>query len=114
MAEGFARSYFKNARVFSAGTRPAHRIAPNAVEVMKYEGIDISSQYPKDLKQIPDEVDVVIKMGCEVACPNLKGNIIEDWGIADPWGQDLKAYEEARDEIKAKVLALGKKLGIEK
>ncbi len=50
MAEGLLRyiggGHFE---VFSAGTLPAKRVHPMAVEVMRHRGIDISAQRPKPL-----------------------------------------------------------------
>jgi arsenate reductase len=70
MAEGFAKHYGKDViKAFSAGTHPAPEINPNAVAVMKEKGIDLSGQYPKLLKDIPAELDILITMGCNVECP---------------------------------------------
>jgi arsenate reductase len=88
MAEGFARKYGKDViEAFSAGTHPASEIDPNAVAVMKEKGIDLSEQYPKLLKDIPSELDILITMGCNVECPFVPCKIKEDWGLDDPVGK---------------------------
>ncbi len=101
--------YKESVEIFSAGTSPSKQVAVNAIEVMRQEGIDISSYCPKSLREIPAVLDIVIKMGCEIACPELTGDFIEDWGIEDPWGGDLPKYSESRDLIKKKILQLGEK-----
>ena len=51
MAEGFVRSYGGDSfDVHSAGISPAQEIHPEAIAAMSEAGIDISGQYPKDLK----------------------------------------------------------------
>src|SRR5437867_395055 len=47
MAEGFLKFFGPDLEVYSAGTRPATRIHPKAVQVMQELGIDISKGFPK-------------------------------------------------------------------
>ena len=47
MAEGLLKSFDKELAVYSAGTKPAVRVHPKAVLVMKELGIDLSENYPK-------------------------------------------------------------------
>ena len=49
MAHGFLQSFDKNMQVFSAGTHPAGKVNPLAVEVMAEVGIDISTHVPTDV-----------------------------------------------------------------
>ncbi len=51
MARGFLQSFDKRLKVFSAGTDPAARVNPTAVEVMKREGIDISGYSPEHVEK---------------------------------------------------------------
>ena len=104
MAEGFAKHYASDLLdVYSAGTYPANYISPNTIRVMVEKGIDISYQNPKSLGTIPDQMDVLIKMGCEVECPFIKAKLIEDWGIRDPIGDPIEIYREVRDLIEKKI-----------
>ena len=107
MAEGFA-GYFGSdvLEIYSAGTHPAAEINPNAIEVMKEIGIDISDQYPKTLDDIPFELDVLITMGCGVVCPFVMNKHEEDWGLPDPVGKPIEEFREVRDLIKEKVQLL--------
>ena len=74
--------------VRSAGSEPADRINPVAVEAMREVGIDITGEQPKILTV--DDVrdsDVVITMGCGDTCPIFPGKRYEDWELEDPAGQ---------------------------
>lgn len=46
MAHGFLQSFDEHMQVFSAGTNPADKINPTAVEVMREVDIDISNHIP--------------------------------------------------------------------
>lgn len=92
------------AKAISAGTRPAERVNPSAVEVMKEIGIDIGKQRPKLLTpQMIEAADKVILMGCGAEeCPLIPKDF-EDWGIEDPSGKPLKTFRKVRDEIRERV-----------
>lgn len=104
IAEGWAKALGKDIlEVYSAGTEPSAQINPLAVQAMKAAGIDISRQYPKDLQSIPNEVDILVTMGCNVICPYIPCKQKEDWGIEDPSGGSIEDYIKVRDIIKEKV-----------
>ena len=104
IAEGFAKQIGGDILdVYSAGTHPADKVDSNAVEVMKEVGIDISMQYPKLLDAIPFEVDILIKMGCEVVCPIIENDREEDWQIEDPVGKPIEEFRRIREIIRQKV-----------
>ncbi len=110
MAEGFAKYYGQDIlEVYSAGTVPAGKVNHNAVKVMDEEGIDISSQNPKLLKDIPEKVDVLVTMGCEVECPYVHSKISMEWDLEDPVGKPLEFFRKIRDIIEMKVKELVKK-----
>ena len=60
---------------------------------MKQEyGIDMEqNQYSKLLRDIP-EADIYVSMGCNVACPNIPGKQVVNWGLDDPTGKDDEAF----------------------
>ena len=90
--------------VRSAGSAPADRINPVAVEAMAELGIDLTDQAPKIITT--DAVaasTVVITMGCGDTCPFFPGIGYRDWVLSDPAGQGLEAVRTIRDEIRAKV-----------
>lgn len=104
MAEGWAKKLGSDIlEVYSAGTENYHEVKPLAVEVMEEAGIDMSEHHPKLLSDIPEEVDILITMGCNVVCPSIPNSHSEDWGVTDPSGGPIGDYRETRDIIKDKV-----------
>ncbi|CUH96568.1 hypothetical protein P22_2658 [Propionispora sp. 2/2-37] len=104
MAEAFGRvlglGVFES---FSAGTDKRDSINQVAVRIMKEIGIDMElRQKPKLLQDIPP-ADIVITMGCNVACPFLPCSHREDWGLEDPSGKSDEEFRRTRDIIKTKV-----------
>ncbi len=96
---------------YSAGTEIAPRINQDAVRLMKeIYGIDMEkTQHSKLLTDLP-EVNVVVKMGCNVVCPYLPGNYEEDWGLDDPTGKDDGEFRKVIKAIEEKVLELKERL----
>lgn len=104
MAEGWAKKLGSDVlEVYSAGTENYHEVKPLAVQVMEEAGVDMSEHTPKLLRDIPEEVDFLITMGCNVMCPFVANSHSEDWGLDDPSGGPIEGYRETRDLIKAKV-----------
>lgn len=90
--------------VRSAGSEPADKINPVAVQAMAEEGIDIAAQQPKVLSgEAVKASDVVITMGCGDTCPYYPGKRYEDWNLNDPAGQDINHVRPIRDEIRRRV-----------
>ncbi|OFY58738.1 MAG: protein tyrosine phosphatase [Bacteroidetes bacterium RBG_19FT_COMBO_42_10] len=110
MAQGFLQSFDKNIEVHSAGTFPAERINPKAVEVMAEAGIDISKNSPKSVDEfLNDQWDYVITV-CDDAnetCPVFIGKVKHRLhiGFEDPshikGSEDfiLSEFRRIRDEI---------------
>ncbi|MEU6997927.1 arsenate reductase ArsC [Nonomuraea sp. NPDC046570] len=97
--------------VRSAGSAPADRINPVAVEAMSEAGVDITGEQPKILTiDAVRESDVVVTMGCGDACPIFPGKRYEDWKLDDPAGQGIEAVRPIRDEIRARIEKLIEKL----
>jgi arsenate reductase len=90
--------------VRSAGSAPADRINPAAVEAMREVGIDITDQTPKKLDgETAEGSDVIITMGCGDACPVFPGKRYEDWKLQDPAGKGVDAVRAIRDEIRVRI-----------
>ena len=107
MAAGFLRAVAPDVDVRSAGSEPADRVNPVAVEAMREVGIDLAQQPTRLLD--PEDVrasDVVITMGCGDACPVFPGKRYEDWALTDPAGLPLEQVRPIRDEIEQRVRAL--------
>jgi arsenate reductase len=97
----FASDVFES---YSAGTETKPQINQDAVRLMKeMYGIDMEqTQRSKLLEDIPP-VDVVITMGCNVACPFLPCKHREDWGLDDPTGKSDIEFERTIKEIHSKI-----------
>jgi len=105
MAAGFLRYLAGDTiEVRSAGSEPAERINPVAVQAMAEEGIDITAEQPKILTtEAVKASDVVITMGCGDTCPFYPGKRYEDWVLDDPAGQSIEVVRPIRDEIRRRV-----------
>jgi protein-tyrosine-phosphatase len=105
MAAGFtAKLGGDKVTVRSAGSAPKESISNLVLEVMAEVGIDITQEFPKPLtEEVARASDAVITMGCGDACPIYPGKRYEDWVLDDPFGKDLNAVREIRDQIKLKV-----------
>ncbi len=112
MAQGFMSKY-EGFEAFSAGTKPAERVNPNAIIVMKEIGIDISQNYPKLVDEyLSKEFDYVITV-CDSAkesCPVFTGKVKNRLHISfeDPDGYNLDKFREVRDLIAQAVEELAK------
>ncbi len=107
MAEGWANALGSDVlEVYSAGTEDYPGPKPMALEVMTDAGIDMSYTSSKLLSDIPNQLDILVTMGCGVECPYVPTNHREDWGLDDPSGGPKEGFEETRDIIKEKVLDL--------
>ncbi len=108
MAAGYLRDLAGDRiEVLSAGSEPATRINPVAVQAMREDGIDITASRPKLLTtEAVQESDVVVTMGCGDDCPFFPGKRYEDWTLDDPAGQGIDAVRPIRDEVKRRVQAL--------
>ena len=105
MAQGWLRHLAGDAiEVRSAGSEPADRINPAAVQAMREVGVDLAAERPKVLtREAVEGSDVVITMGCGDTCPVLPGKRYEDWEITDPAGKAIDAVRPIRDEIRDRV-----------
>ena len=108
MAAGWLRSLAGDAvEVRSAGSLPADRVNPAAVEALAEVGIDITDQQPKVLTTDAVEAsDVVITMGCGDACPVFPGKRYLDWELQDPAGKGVESVRPIRDEIGSRIRGL--------
>ncbi|MBM7561999.1 arsenate reductase ArsC [Fusibacter tunisiensis] len=111
MAEGWAKAIGQEVlEAYSAGTETYPEVKPLAVAVMEEAGIDMSGHFPKLLSDIPEELDILITMGCNVVCPYVPNKHTEDWGLDDPSGGPIEGYRHTRDLIRDKVEALVRRI----
>lgn len=94
-------------RALSAGTTPAAHLHPEVVTVMNEIGIDLADRTPQLLtRELAEQADIVITMGCGDECPFIPGKRYIDWDLTDPSGQPTEAVRAIRDEIARRVDAL--------
>lgn len=114
MAEGWWRHWGgADWEVFSAGTHPAGRVHPLAVQVMAECGVDISGQRPKSLAEFIDQPFDLVLTVCSSAernCPVFPGAARRlHWPIEDPVGSEvgpeeqLAMFRRLRDDIAARI-----------
>lgn len=99
---------------FSGGTELRDRINQDAVRLMKQRyGIDMEqTQHSKLITELP-EIDIVVKMGCNVQCPFLPAEEEHDWGLDDPSGKSDEEFMKTIDAIEIKIKELAERLGKE-
>lgn len=91
----------------SAGTTPAPQVHPEVIEVMRELGIDLSDRTPQLLtRELAEQADLVITMGCGDQCPFIPGKRYIDWELTDPAGRPLEEVRATRDEIADRVKGL--------
>ncbi len=110
MAEGFLREYGSHRfTAFSAGTEPAERVNPLAVEVMAEKGIDIGSQQPRDVSNFLGRLFVrhliIVCAGANEKCPRIFPGMLNRmlWPFEDPAGGSIEEFRRVRDEIEARI-----------
>lgn len=112
MAEALGKLYGSEVfESYSAGTETKPEINKDAVRIIKdLYNVDMNeTQKSKLLNDIPS-VDIAIKMGCNVVCPNISANHIEDWGLEDPTGKSDKEFIKVAKTIEEKIKDLTKKI----
>lgn len=117
MAEGLLRDLAGDKfEVASAGVAPSH-VRPEAIEVMREIGIDISGQRSKSVDEFAGQTfDYVITV-CDNAnqqCPMFPGKTERiHWSIEDPAAAEaneqdkLTVFRRVRDELRERLKTLG-------
>jgi protein-tyrosine-phosphatase len=103
----FERAAAGRHKALSAGTTPAEHVHPEVVEVMRELGIDLSDRQPQLLtRELAEQADVVVTMGCGDACPYIPGKRYIDWDLPDPKGRPIVDVRATRDEIARRIDSL--------
>lgn len=116
MAEGWGKKFLtEKFNIYSAGTKK-HGLNPNAVEVMKEVGVDISLHTSNTTDELGEtKMDLVFTVCSDAheTCPIFPGGKIIHVGFDDPprltkdltdREEILSVYRRVRDEIKDFVL----------
>ena len=112
MAHGILQATYPEYEIHSAGTSPAERVNPRAIEVLKEIAIDISDHYPKSVDIYLDQQwDYVITVcgGANETCPTFTGHVKHRLhiGFEDPseaHGDEtfiMDEFRRIRDQIKS-------------
>jgi protein-tyrosine-phosphatase len=97
----------------SAGTDPGLRVHPEVLTAMQEVGVDLSSAKPQKLtKEMAQDAQLLITMGCGDKCPYVPGLRLDDWPLRDPKGQPVEEVRAIRDEIKGRVQSLLEREGL--
>jgi len=123
MAEAFLKSFNPDLDVYSAGTKPAEKVHPKAIQVMNEIGISLEGHKPKIVDNfIKQSFDYVITV-CDNAketCPVFLGNVKHQlhFGFEDPAEakgteeEILNEFRKIRNQIKEKFYEFYKTLEI--
>lgn len=97
----FAGDVFES---YSAGTEVKPQINQDAVRIiMELYGVNMNeTQHSKLLTDLP-EVDIAVKMGCNVVCPVAPADYEEDWGLEDPTGKSDEEFIKTAKIIEQKI-----------
>ncbi|HDP36364.1 MAG TPA: hypothetical protein ENN27_00625 [Candidatus Atribacteria bacterium] len=93
-----------NIEFISMGTHPATEVDQKALEVLQEEGIRWHGK-PKIISN-KEQIDVIVTMGCDVACPIIANVKIVRWDIQDPKGKGIDDYRRTLRIIKEKIIEL--------
>ncbi len=113
MAEAITKKYYHDFfEVYSGGTETKPHINQDAVKtILTYHGIDMNqTQYSKLIDELPDELDILVTMGCAVECPFIPTQHREDWGLEDPTGQSEQAFIDTMHLIEDKIKHLKERI----
>jgi arsenate reductase (thioredoxin) len=102
----FQRSAQGRHHALSAGSEadPGGHVHPEVVQVMREIGIDLSDRCPQQLsRELAEQADVVVTMGCGDACPFIPGKRYIDWELPDPTGRPIEEVRATRDDIARRV-----------
>jgi arsenate reductase len=97
--------------VRSAGSEPGNSVNPVVAQVLAERGLSVDHHVPKKLdRELVQQSDVVVTMGCGETCPVFPGKRYEDWAVEDPAGEDIVAVRRIVDDIDARVRHLVEEL----
>lgn len=112
MAEALGRLFAADVfESYSAGTETKPQINQDAVRIIKdMYGVDMNEVHKSKLLTDIPEVDIVIKMGCNVVCPFLPAKHTEDWGLEDPTGKSDQEFKKIAKKIEDNVKSLKERI----
>ncbi len=108
MAEAFAKLRGGGkVEAASAGSRPSGTVNPKAVAAMAEVGYDLTTHTSKSTAAFGGQsFAAVVTMGCGDECPAVPAERREEWQIPDPKDMPPEEFNQVRDLIEQKVVAL--------
>jgi protein-tyrosine-phosphatase len=74
---------------------------------MREVGVDLADVRPVRLtRELAEQADIVVTMGCGDACPYIPGKRYVDWDLPDPKGRPIEEVRATRDAIARRVANL--------
>jgi arsenate reductase len=102
----FQRAAAGRHHALSAGSEadPNEQVHPQVIEVMRELDLDLSDRRPQRLtRELAEQADVVVTMGCGDSCPYIPGKRYIDWELQDPKDRPVKEVRKTRDDIARRV-----------
>ncbi len=111
IAEALARQHFADIFVAeSAGLRPLGFIDPTARAAVEERGVNMEGQFSKGLHDhalgLPD---LIVNMSGVPGPKVFHGHNVEDWPIADPFGEDIETHRRVCDDIETRMKVLAER-----
>jgi arsenate reductase len=106
-------------RALSAGVRPKHEVADNAVAALREAGLSAEGLSPKDVNVFMDEpIDLVVTVcdNAKESCPIFPRPVPQiHLPFHDPHGEPLASFIQVRDDIRARLVpAVVEALGLDR
>lgn len=110
MAEALLRKSGNGAwEAYSAGIEPGKEANPNAVEVMREVGCDLSAHHPRHVSDLQNiTFDFVAKMDVPDIGDLVAAKWMENWDVPDPARGGPEEFRKVRDMLVERVRRLAK------
>ena len=97
---------------YSGGTETKPMINQDVVKtIKKLYDVDMNqTQRSKLIDELPNELEVLVTMGCNVECPFIPCQHREDWGLDDPTGKPEEVFLQTAEIIKEKMYSLKERI----
>lgn len=74
---------------------------------MRELNVDLTERKPQLLtRELAQQADIVITMGCRDQCPVIPGKRYRDWDLPDPKARPINEVRATRDEIHRRIQQL--------
>lgn len=87
--------------IYSAGTNPAEKINEDGEKIMKAKGYSMEGYSPSSMDDLPEKLDILVKMGCDIDCPIHYADKVINFGL-----EGVKDKEKCVEMIELKVKKL--------